>query len=177
MFFQYIFCLPGDLPEGVFSNSTSIPPSGSDISDGSGGKRKRVGKDKKKAVEMEMRQGMAKAEREKNQSIKTAVLYDLLEKVTEDAVTARRERFEAGKKLLEKCGGLKVMLKMEVKDYRATRAKESEDGDVLDSDDDMSFLSLDSLGELVEKFVTSDDLSIKMKKRMESVEKKLEATM
>ena len=109
------------------------------------------------------------------------VLYSLLYHVTNNAVTARRKRFNTGKKSLEMCSGSKIELKMEVKEYCEMRMKEKRNkdgddyGDVLDSDDDILFPSLDSLGELVGKFVTLDDLLIKMKKMMESVEKNLEA--
>ena len=127
---------------------------------------------------------VGRADYEKSQSIKFAVSNETLSKLVKEEVSARWDRYKAGNKLLEKCGGSKLALKRQIMAFRKKEASKCEmkkgegeggdtDGNGSDSDD-FSFCSMDSMSLLVEEFVVLDDSLELLKKRKVATEKKLQ---
>ena len=143
-------------------------------------KRKRkeiVGAAKKAAAELTLELG--RSDVKKLERIQFAVLNETLGKMRSELVLINRERFEAGKVLLEKVGSSRI-LKQKVKEFRRIKEEKSNNKDSIGSDlesDDEDFRAWDEVRLLVENFVDLDDGMTGMMNRKLAAEKMIASVM
>ena len=143
-------------------------------------KRKRkeiVGAAKKAAAELTLELG--RSEVKKSERIQFAMLNETLGKMRSELVLIKRERFEAGKALLEKVGSSRI-LKQKVKEFRRMKEERSTNDVSLGSDSDSDgedFMAWDEVRLLVENFVDLDDGMAEMMNRKLAAEKMIASVM
>ena len=121
----------GELPTGYFSESTSRGSGVKEVKVSESRKRKRkdiVGAAKKAAAELTLELG--RSEVKKSERIQFAVLNETLGKMRSKLVVIKKERFEAGKALLEKVGSSRI-LKEKVKEFRKMKEEKLKNVDSL----------------------------------------------
>ena len=146
------------------------------------GSRKRKVKEivsaaKKAAEELTLELGRSKVKN--SERIQFAVLNETLGKMQSELVIIKRERFEAGKALLEKDGSIRI-LRQKVKEFRRMEEEKLKIIDSLESGSDSDaedFMAWDEVRLLVDIFVDLDDGMAEMMNSKLAAEKMIASVM